>query len=373
MLRGVGPGARGFAIVPEDADAAGAPLGIEVLRGGHPLPTEEGLASSRRVLAAVSRLDERARLLFLVSGGSSALFEVPHDGISDDDLVDTYSLLLASGMPIDELNAVRRALSVIKGGGLARAAHPAGVITLAVSDVPGDVAADIGSGPTVASCDEPARALALVERYDLVGALPDSVLACLREKHTNEPLPVASQAFDVVVRATQAEDAAEDALAEAGYDIVSPPLARLAGDAEEAAWQLVEPIEKLAQSSEPTAFVLAGETTVRLPGDAGSGGRCQHIAAVLAGALAGREGFACMIGGTDGRDGRSDAAGALIDGGTAARAEAAGEGLRDALRRFDSGTALDAAGDAVVTGPTGTNVADLMVATFAGRRGPLRK
>jgi len=371
MLRGVGPGARGFAIVPEDADATGVPTGVEVLRGGHPLPTVEGLAASRHALAAVSRLDERARLLYLVSGGSSALFEVPLDGIDDDDIIDAYSLLLASGMPIDEMNAIRRALSRTKGGGLARAAYPASVLTLAVSDVPGDAALDIGSGPTVASTDPPGRALALVERYDLVGALPAGVVAALRDdaRVARSDAPLAIESFDVVVRATQAEEAAEDHLVEAGYDIASPPAPGLAGEAAAAAWGLIQSFESLATSGRSVAFVLGGETTVKLPAHAGSGGRNQHFAAVLAGALAGLRGFACMVGGTDGRDGSSEAAGAIVDGETAARVAAAGQDLRDAIARFDSGTALAAAGDAVVTGPTGTNVADLLVATFAGASG----
>jgi hydroxypyruvate reductase len=372
MLRGVGPGARGWAIVPEDADATGVPIGVKVLRGGHPLPTQEGFEASREVLAAVSRLDERARLLYLVSGGSSALFEAPLDAICDDDLIDTYSLLLASGMPIDEMNCIRRALSRVKAGGLARAAYPASVVTLAVSDVPGDSALDIGSGPTVASTEPPERALELVERYDLAGALAESVLAALRDVARRPPealkvAPVCIESFEVVVRAAQAEEAAEDHLAERDYEIISAPIARLAGDATKAAWQLVETFEKLAASGNRCALVLGGETTVRLPERPGRGGRNQHFAAVLAAALAGREGFACMVGGTDGRDGDSDAAGALVDGTTAARVAAAGQDLREAIARFDTGTALAAAGDAVVTGPSGTNVADLLVATFEAR------
>lgn len=377
MLRGVGPGARGWAIVPEDSDTAGVPIGVNVLRGGHPLPTREGIEASREVLAAVSRLDERARLLYLVSGGSSALFEVPLDAIDEDDLIDAYSLLLASGMPIDEMNSVRRALSRVKAGGLARAAYPASVVTLAVSDVPGDSALDIGSGPTVASTEPPGRALEIVERYDLAGALPASVLAVLRgaagrsqpeSRALGTPVERAAriESFEILVRAAQAEEAAEDRLAERDYEIVSAPMATLAGDATKAAWQLVETFEKLAASGDRSALVLGGETTVRLPQNPGRGGRNQHVAALLAAALAGRKGFACMVGGTDGRDGNSEAAGALVDGATAARVAAAGQELRDAIARFDSGSALAAAGDAVVTGPSGTNVADLLVATFDG-------
>jgi glycerate-2-kinase len=367
MLRGVGPGARGWAIVPEGADTSGAPAGVQILHGGHPLPTHEGIRASRDVLAAVTRLDERARLLFLVSGGSSALFEVPQDAIDDDDLIDAYAALLASGMPIDEMNCVRRALSKVKGGRLAEAAYPARVVTLAISDVPGDVAEDIGSGPTATTRDAPDRALAVVERYDLAGTLGASVLDVLREHSSaaRDVAPTRIESFEIVVRASQSEEAAEDLLDERGYEIVGTPVKRLAGPATAAAWALVEPFEKLAAGPKAVAVVLGGETTVQLPAEHGRGGRNQHLAGVLAAALAGREGFACMVGGTDGRDGNSDAAGALVDGATAARAASKGQSLDAAPARYDSGSALAAAGDAIVTGPTGTNVADLLVAAFA--------
>lgn len=384
MVRGVGPGARGVIIVPETSTCSGVPAGVRVELGGHPLPTAEGIAASRAVLAAAERLTDRDRLLYLVSGGTSALFEVPHPEIDDEEVIDTHALLLASGMPIDEMNCVRRAVSAVKGGGLARAASAAAEITtLAVSDVPGDVPADIGSGPTVI-IEEPAeRALALCERYGLRGALPASVLGVLRARA--ERRPTGSQAllstssssgsaahgaaptsFHVVVSASQAEDAAEECLDELGYSVVDAPVSRLTGEASAAAWELLPALDRLRGGSR-RAFVLSGETTVRLPATHGRGGRNQHIACILAGGLAGHDGFACMVGGTDGRDGDSDAAGGLIDGATAERAAAAGHGLREAVERFDTATALAAAGDAVVTGPTGTNVGDLLVATFGGR------
>lgn len=382
MVRGVGPAARGVILVPETATCSGLPAGMRVELGGHPLPTIEGIAASRGILAAAERLTERDRLLYLVSGGSSALFEVPLAGIDDEDLIDTYALLLASGMPIDEMNCIRRSLSAVKGGGLARAAAAAEVITLAVSDVPGDVPADIGSGPTVAADDPPDRALALCEAYALVGALPATVLEVLRARADRTAAgralvpPVSARAdgvdrvaatsFHVVVSASEAEDAAEDRLEALGYTVIGAPMPRLVGDATAAAWALLPALDA-ARGGSRRAFVVSGETTVRLPAVHGRGGRNQHIACVLAGALAGHDGFACMVGGTDGRDGDSDAAGGLIDGATAALAAAAGHDLRAAIERFDTATALAAAGDAVVTGPTGTNVGDLVVATFGGR------
>lgn len=382
MVRGVGPAARGVIIVQEDVTCTDLPAAMRVEIGGHPLPTPEGIAASRTVMAAAERLTDRDRLLFLVSGGTSALFEVPLAEIDEDDIIDTYALLLASGMPISEMNCVRRALSAVKGGGLARAAASAEIVTFAVSDVPGDVAADIGSGPTVVSDDPPGRALDLCERYGLIGALPDSVITVLHRRAQRPPtsrslaaVSVASDhgperravgSFQIVVSANAAEDAAEDRLEELGYAVVSPPVPRLAGDATAAAWALLPALDA-QRGGEKRAFVLTGETTVRLPANHGRGGRNQHIACILAGGLAAHDGVACMVGGTDGRDGGSDAAGGLIDGTTAERAAAAGHDLRDAVARFDTATALAAAGDAVVTGPTGTNVGDLLIATFGGR------
>lgn len=375
MVRGVGPAARGKILVPEAVSCEGLPSGVRVEIGGHPLPTIEGIAASRTILAAAERLGERDRLLYLVSGGSSALFEVPLSGIDEEEIIDTYALLLASGMPIGEMNCVRRALSAVKGGGLARAAAGAAeVVTLAVSDVPGDVPADIGSGPTVAADDPPGRALALCERYELLAALPASVVEALRARAVEPAAPCApaldgerspAVSFRVVVSAGEAEEAAEARLEELGYEVIAAPIRPLAGDAEATAWALLPAIDA-HRGGGRRAFVVSGETTVKLPVAHGRGGRNQHIAGILAGGLAGLDGFACMVGGTDGRDGDSDAAGALIDGTTAARAAAAGHDLRSAVERFDTAPALTAAGDAVVTGPTGTNVGDLLVATFAG-------
>jgi glycerate 2-kinase len=381
MVRGVGPAARGVIIAPDARTCTDLPPGIRVELGGHPLPTPAGIAASRAVLAAVERLTDRDRLLYLVSGGTSALFEVPLPGIDDDDIIDTYASLLASGMPIGEMNCVRRALSVVKGGGLARAAPATETITLAVSDVPGDVPADIGSGPTVESEDPSDRALALCERYDLLGVLPEAVLVVLRARAEGPAgaralvtvegaVPAtmvrsAASSFLIVVSASEAEDAAEDRLEELGYEVIAPPIARLTGDAAETAWALLPALDA-ARAGPPRAFVISGETTVRVPTRHGRGGRNQHLACILAGGLAGRSGFACMVGGTDGRDGNSDVAGGLIDGKTAERAAVTGNELRGAVERFDSATALRATGDAVVTGPTGTNVGDLLVATFGG-------
>jgi glycerate 2-kinase len=374
MLRGYGPTARGICIAPEGADLAGVAPSIHAHIGGHPIPTHEGLSASRRVLAAVEALTETQRLVYLVSGGSSSLFEVPREEIPDEDLIDAYAAILAAGMTIHDMNCLRRALSVTKGGGLARAAGGAEVVTFAVSDVPGDVAGDIGSGPTVLGTDPPGQALALAKRHDLLGALPASVrrrlqTAALEPPPATLPPTDAPPSFEIVVSVTSSTDAAEDRLVDLGYDLCEPPIASLEGEATAAAWTLVEGIQRIRgglAAGRRAAFVVGGETTLRIAGAHGRGGRSQHAACVIAGALTATAGFACMIGGTDGRDGSGEAAGALVDGGTAVRAAEAGRDLRTALERFDSEPALRAAGDAVVTGSTGTNVGDLVVVTMAG-------
>jgi glycerate 2-kinase len=380
MLRGYGAGARGYCLVPEGTDLSGLPLAVRAEQGGHPIPTRAGIAASRRVLAAVEALKEGDRLVYLVSGGSSALFEVPREGIEDDAIIDTYALLLASGMSIHETNCVRRALSAVKGGRFARAAGAADLTTFAVSDVVGDVPADIGSGPTVAANDPPSRALELVTAYDLLGGLPASVRRVLEdvarggESVATSERGAGEREFEVVVSVLAAEDGAEARMEALGYELFTPASARLLGDAETAAWGLVEAIGGVLAARSPTvpgprAFVLSGETTVRLPERPGRGGRNQHIACLVAGALAGTPGFACVVAGTDGRDGDSALAGAVIDGTTAARAAAAGCDLAEAVRRFDSEAAVLAAGDALATGPTGTNVGDLVVATIDPKAG----
>jgi len=365
MVRGVGQGARGMAIVVPGTDVEGLPPGIRPALASHPIPSPDGLAVSRDALARVQALGQNQRLLYLVSGGSSSMFEVPLPSICDEDLIETYSLLLTSGLPIDRINVVRRALSSTKGGGLARAAYPAAVTTLAVSDVEGDVAEAIGSGPTVLVEDPPGLACKILDDAQLLDRLPDSVVVELREPSAGKPTgPTRIEEFEVVASVAHAEDGAFERLEQLGYRCLAPPVERLSGDASDAAWSLVEGIEKAVAGGDKCAFAMGGETTVKVPPEAGVGGRNQHMAAVLAAALHGKSGFACIVAGTDGIDGTSDAAGALVDGNSAAGAAALGHDLRTALAEFDAGGAFAASGDAIVTGPTGTNVGDLLVAVF---------
>lgn len=373
MMRGVGPGARGAVLLPDGADAAGLGAGVRVYRGGHPLPNRDGLMASRDILAAVSSLRSDEKLIYLVSGGTSALFEVPHVDLDDADVIAAYEALLGCGAPIAEINLVRRGLSQLKGGGLAGAAYPAAVLTLAVSDVAGDDPVTIGSGPTVVANDSSEAVLEVLEGYGLGERLPAAVLSRLAgaaRAITSAALqPANIDGYHVVASISQSEDAACDRLEALGYEVVAPPASQLRGDALKAGLAIAAGLQaRMQDSASAVAFVVGGETTVRLPAHPGVGGRNHHLAAVMAAALAGQAGFACMVGGSDGCDGSSDAAGALVDGDTAERAQAVGYDLRAALAAFASAEALAASGDSISTGPTGTNVGDLLVATICSHR-----
>lgn len=391
-----------FALLPEGVDAGPLPAGVVVLRGGHPHPTLEGFASSRRILREVGALGAGDRLLVLLSGGASALLEAPLDGIGDADLIATHRALVASGLPIRAINLVRGCLSATKAGRLAEAAAPAAVTTLAVSDVEGDDPAVIGSGPTVPPrrprAADGAEALAVLR--DARVDLPAAVVAFLERgaegaRVAQEATPSGGAAawppgapgdldYAVVASVGGAVRAAREALALRGHDVdtmAAAGEAYLRGDTDQAAARILRCLDaapaggaafaRAGARAAAVAAVFGGETTVALPaaalrpGFAGRGGRNLHLAARLALALRGRDDVAVAVGGTDGCDGSSRAAGAVVDGGTAARAEAAGFPLEAALAAFHTEPALDAAGDLLVTGPTGTNVGDLVVALRA--------
>jgi glycerate 2-kinase len=357
---GLGRRGRGLCLLPEAADAtAAAELGYEILRGGHPVPTGRGLAASRRILAQVSALGREQRLLYLVSGGTSALLEVPREGLASGALIDAYRVLLLCGAPIEELNLLRRALSAVKGGGLARAAAPAEVDTLAVSDVVGDDPLVIGSGPTVAGEVDVRELAHLVARYDLHRIVAPEVLALLATAPPACPANPRSS-YEIVASNRVACDAARASLADLAALVVAG--AGLVGDAEAAARSLAAGLRTLAAEGASGALVLGGETTVRVSGSCGAGGRNQQLALRLALELEGVADVTVLVAGTDGIDGSSEAAGAIVDGTTAARIRAAGLEPEAALAAFDSSPALAAAGDRLVTGPTSTNVGDLLVA-----------
>jgi len=336
---------------------------VEVLPGDHPVPSEAGVSSTRRVLDLAAGADERTLVLAVVTGGGSALLAAPVDGVTLQDLRATTDALLESGATIHEMNAVRKHLSAVKGGHLARAASPATVVTLAVSDVVGNDLDVVASGPTVPDGSTYADALDVLDRYDVpVPAAVREHLARGAASDVPETPKPDDDAFDrtsahVLADGFMALDAARRVAADAGFD----PLvlsSRVRGEAREAAKTHVAVAEECLATGnpvEPPAVLLSGgETTVTVRGD-GRGGRNQEFA--LSAALELDAGMVLASVDTDGIDGSTDAAGALVDGATVDDTRAA----RAALADNDAFGYLDGRDALVYTGPTGTNVNDLRV------------
>jgi len=357
-----------------EADSADPPAtaAVDVLPGDHPLPSERGVESARRVLDAAERAGADDLVLAVITGGGSALLAAPADPISVDELRALTSELLASGASIEEINAVRKHCSAVKGGRLARAAAPATIATLAVSDVIGDPLDAIASGPTVPDSSTYADALAVLDRYDLdVPAAVRDRLSTGADGELPETPAADDPAFDrsaafVVGNGRTALDAAAGAAADRGYEplVLSASVrgeARGAGTTHAA---IAEGCAARGSPVEPPAVLLSGgETTVTLADaeDPGTGGPNAEFVASAGLALAegplgedaGGEVVVASVD-TDGIDGPTDAAGAIADG-TTLDPDAA----RDALDRHDAYPLLDDAGALLRTDPTGTNVNDL--------------
>lgn len=351
---------------------------IELGEAGHPVPDEAGLQAAERLLALAREADEQTLLIGLFSGGGSALLPAPAAGITLAEKQATTRLLLAGGAEIAEINAVRKHLSRIKGGGLARAAFPATVVSLLLSDVIGDGVEVIASGPTAGDGSTFADCLDILRNYDLEPRVPDAVRRRLHDgaagrlPETPAPGdPALARCRNLVVGSNRlALTAAGERAAALGY---SPLLlsARISGEAQQVGRVLAALALEAGQSGHPVkppACLLAGgETTVTVRGD-GLGGRCQELGLAAARVLAGQPCTVLLAAGTDGSDGPTTAAGALIDGSTTARARACGLTPAEHLRRNDSHPLLAATGDLLVTGPTGTNVMDVMLALVGRTR-----
>ena len=326
-----------------------AAFGIEWLTGGHPIPTGESLAAGELLFTALARTPPGATLLFLISGGASSLVEVPVAGLRLAELQQINRWLLGSGLPIGAMNQVRTAISRIKGGGLLTELPARPLRVLAISDVPGDDPAVIGSGLLV-----PAPDLAsTVARLDLPPWLRAWVDAGLVQR---DGQPGQGPAIELVATLEMATSAAAAAARALGLQVlVHPEL--LAGDAAERGRELA----RLVIECSPALHVWGGETTIQLPPQAGQGGRNQHLALAAARELCGHPGCLLLAAGTDGSDGPTEDAGALVDAWTVERAAIDGFDAADCLARADSGSLLAATGDLIHTGPTGTNVMDLVL------------
>ncbi|NKC34117.1 glycerate kinase type-2 family protein [Falsiroseomonas selenitidurans] len=338
---------------------------IAVLEAAHPVPDAAGAAGARRLLEAVSGLTPRDLVLFLVSGGGSALTTLPAEGLTLDDLMAVNRALLASGATIHEMNCIRRHLSAFSGGRLALAAAPARVVTLAISDVPGDDPAAIASGPTVPDATTFEQARALVAHYRM--SLPDAVTAHLAKAAEETPKPGDPRLGTIDYRFIATPRLALEAAAAEARSLGLAPL--ILGDALEGeARELGKVLAGMALSARahghplpaPCLLLSGGETTVTIgPEGHGRGGRNGESLLGCAVALAGAPGIWALMGDTDGIDGSEDNAGAICAPETLARARAAGMDPRAVLGRHDSYTLFQALGDLLVTGPTLTNVNDL--------------
>lgn len=328
-----------------------APLdGARVMAAGHPVPDENGLQAGLAIQKILARTRKNDVVLVLVSGGGSALVPAPVTGLSLSDKAQVNDLLLGAGLDIGAMNAIRQHLSRMKGGGLLRMAAPATVQALILSDVIGDDLRAIASGPTVAPIATRDEVRALLASSGLWERLPPAARDALNRKGDTAPLPDAQNRLIGSNRISLA------AMARAceGAEIASD---KLIGDVSAAAAQIVETVR---QGGGPRIALFGGETTVRLAGT-GRGGRNQELALRVACDLDGLAGWRFLSGGTDGRDGPTDAAGAVVDGDTLGRIRAAGGDPAALLANNDSYHALQLAGDLLVTGATGTNVADLQI------------
>lgn len=361
---------EGVVLVPEGTAAPeGAPLpaSVQLLQGGHPVPTARGEEAARQIADLAAGVTERDRLLVLLSGGGSALLALPARGLTLDDLASAGQTLLLAGLPIEELNLVRRHLERLKGGGLARLASAGQVLGLVLSDVPGDDPSVVASGPLSPGRSTPRDAEILLRRRGLWDAMPLPVRAHLEGERTTPaapPLPGGDRLrVRVVAGGGRALEGASRAARELGYG--AHVLTRnLTGEARNAGRGLARVglavRDGVGPVRPPACLLAAGETTVQVVGD-GRGGRNQEVALAAALVLDGEEGVLVASLGTDGVDGPTDAAGGWADGGTAARGRAAGLDPQAALADNDAYPFLDAAEGLLKTGPTGTNVADLMV------------
>ncbi len=341
--------------VPPELRSAGARVAI--LHGTHPVPDAASLAAGEALVRFVRDRPVTARLLFLVSGGASSLVECPVDGITLADLRAVGEWALASGRPIGEVNAVRRQLSRIKGGGLAAMAGTRRALALMISDVPGDDPATIGSGMLHAA---PAGRAAVAVRLN---ALPDAIGAILRRARAARPRTPVNRRAPIPARIVASQRTARVAAARVARQRGVRATASREGFSGDAEVLGAEFATAAAELPERTLRVWSGESTVRLPAAPGRGGRNQHLALSAACTLAGigRDDVWLLAAGTDGIDGVTGDAGALVDAGTCRRGQDAGCDCRAALVGADSGSFLEASGDLLHTGATLTNVGDLVV------------
>lgn len=334
------------------------PAGFRQITGGHPIPNQNSLLAGQQALQFVQPFTEKHLCLVLLSGGGSALATHPKDGVLLTDLQELTTQLLACGARIEEINTLRRALDDLKGGGLARAASPARLVTLILSDVISGNPADVASGPTLPSPTSPAEAHHILEKYNLLHTVPPGILQALKQTIQTVFTPPGEPAGQVVVIGSNrlAAQAALQAAQASGFHIKDLGN-NWQGEARDVGKQLVEKLKE--ETRRPVCMVAGGETTVTLRGK-GRGGRNTELALAAALALDRLESTLLISLATDGEDGPTDAAGAVASGETLARARQLGLDAAGYLAQNDSYSFFDQVNGLVKTGPTGTNINDLV-------------
>lgn len=348
----------GGVVVTKYGHSMGDIQGIEIREAGHPFPDENTLAGTAKILEGVKGLSEKDTVLFLVSGGGSALFEKPKDGVGLNDLISVTDQLLACGADIVEINMIRKRLSAVKGGRFAHFVAPAHVFAIVLSDVLGDRLDSIASGPAHPDGSTVREAMRIVEKYSL--SMRPGLLDALKEE---TPKTLDNVTTIIAGSVTALCSAAEKAVRELGY----VPLlltTTLSCEARDAGAFLASVAREIRSSGNPLkppcAILLGGETVVHLKGK-GMGGRNQELALAAAAGIRGLADTAVISVGSDGTDGPTDAAGGLVDGETVPAISGLGLDLEKILADNDSYHGLDACGCLVRTGPTGTNVNDLTI------------
>ena len=363
LVREVPTGLVGIAVGSTEATAQ-AP-GFRYFCGGHPLPNAESLHAGDSILRAIAAAKENSLVIFMVSGGGSAVLEKPIDEqITLDDLIATYRELVNSGAPIAQINAIRKHLSAIKGGRLAQAAAPARQVSILVSDVPDNALDSLASGPTMADSSTVEACYRIANDYGITEKFPASVQSLFRQ-HALEETPKAtdpafanSRWWTILSNATARKAAAEHA-ASAGFTVEEDNSCD-DWDYARAADYLLDRVRKLRQGASRVCLLSGGEVTVKIDGPCGAGGRNQQFALYCADKIK-NDNICVLSAGTDGIDGVSPAAGAVVDGSTLHRAREQQFDPAASLKAFDAYPLFREIGDAIETGATGTNVRDLRI------------
>jgi len=339
--------------------------GLRYFVGGHPMPNDDSLRAGKAILELLRGLPMDALVLFFISGGASAIAEWPLDEtLTLSDIIATNRVLVHSGAPIAEINAIRKHLSAVKGGRMAQAASPRTQVSLLISDVPDHALDALASGPTMPDSSTTDDCYAIAQRYDMRANFPAPVRAIFATHALLETPKAGDATFDhsrfVTLLSNQtAVNAAVERARALGFSVEVDNSCD-DWDYSRAADYLVERLRQLRLRSTRLCLISGGEVTVKVGASSGEGGRNQQFAVYCSQKIAG-EAVTVLSAGTDGIDGNSPAAGALVDGTSVARAGQAGFDAARALNEFNVFPLLEAIGDAIVTGPTGNNVRDLRI------------